>query len=478
MSTLLPVTPRAAEASSRRHDEQPNREANKASSDFKEHFDTSKNRPEKNVEKRETADGAESKRDDFKSDKADSSNATGHQRDKQAVPQKHEQQSSDSISQEKSQENNDSSLTSTELSQVSSKELSTSITSDVSPLLNESQFLRSLNQSSVAEGGSGLVGVDEMNTGVNDESLMGSIDEASGIDVTLLPNQVVSDNSLINRPLVNQVTNASFNGSVFSDAPGSATDPEMAKLNTQLFKPVTQVPENHQHAGLMNIKGNANPLQQGAFGSSLLGNGNMMANGGLLAKSETRLDSMTVMGDAISLTKTASSEVFSSAITNPQLSPHANISINVDLVDSSRLQMPVNIKFGHAQWGNMVAERTAMMVSQKIEFAELQLDPPELGPLQVKVSVTNDQTSVSFVASSSQVRDALEQTSNRLKELLEEQQLDLVDVDVSDQSEQNSPNDDDATQLSGHSADELEANSDNDTTNLVVESRYGVDHYA
>jgi len=39
------------------------------------------------------------------------------------------------------------------------------------------------------------------------------------------------------------------------------------------------------------------------------------------------------------------------------------------------------------------------------------IDPPELGPLQVKISVENDQAHVSFVVQNAQVKEALEQTS-------------------------------------------------------------------
>ena len=108
------------------------------------------------------------------------------------------------------------------------------------------------------------------------------------------------------------------------------------------------------------------------------------------------------------------------------------------LTGGERLTMPVTIQFGQPQWANMVAERSAMMASQRIEFAELQLDPPELGPLQVKVTVNQDQqASVSFVANNQAVREALEHSSHRLRELLEEQSINLVDVDVSEQGPEN-----------------------------------------
>ncbi len=103
----------------------------------------------------------------------------------------------------------------------------------------------------------------------------------------------------------------------------------------------------------------------------------------------------------------------------------------------SAARFSVNVQFGRADWNNGVAAKVAQMAAQNLNFAEIQLDPPELGPLQVRVQINNDQASVSFAAHSSQVRDALEQGNQRLRELFESEGLNLVDVDVSDQQQQN-----------------------------------------
>ncbi|WP_018415279.1 flagellar hook-length control protein FliK [Teredinibacter turnerae] len=101
-------------------------------------------------------------------------------------------------------------------------------------------------------------------------------------------------------------------------------------------------------------------------------------------------------------------------------------------------KIPVTIRFGQTAWAGQVAERTAMMVAQNLSTAELQLDPPELGPLQVKVTVHNDQATVTFVSANAQVREALDQSANRLRDMLGQQGVALGDVNVSDQSSQQS----------------------------------------
>ncbi|WP_245792289.1 flagellar hook-length control protein FliK [Teredinibacter waterburyi] len=156
-------------------------------------------------------------------------------------------------------------------------------------------------------------------------------------------------------------------------------------------------------------------------------------------------------------------------------SPTANTQAN------ARMQMPVTIRFGQPEWAGMVAERSAMMAAQKITSAELRLDPPELGPLQVRVTVNaHDQASVNFVSANPNVREALDQTASRLRELLEQQGVDLTDVNVSDQSSQQQHSDehggdghsDRGTQPSHETADAA------NTDEIVHTASYGIDHYA
>jgi len=102
---------------------------------------------------------------------------------------------------------------------------------------------------------------------------------------------------------------------------------------------------------------------------------------------------------------------------------------------SSPARFFVNVEFGRSEWNSNVAAKVAQMAAQNLKHAEIQLDPPELGPLQVRVQVNTDQASVSFTAQSAQVRDALEQGSQRLRDLFEAEGMNLVDVDVSDQQQ-------------------------------------------
>lgn len=141
------------------------------------------------------------------------------------------------------------------------------------------------------------------------------------------------------------------------------------------------------------------------------------------------------------------------------------------------VQTDVRVPVGQGQWGQAVGQKVLWMASQKLSSAELRLDPPDLGPMQVRVSANQDQISVTFTSPQAAVREALDQNANRLREMFAEQGLDLVDVNVSDQSGQEQADEDGEGQTAGRGlngdADDPEAE--------VIEQRISdrlVDHYA
>lgn len=85
---------------------------------------------------------------------------------------------------------------------------------------------------------------------------------------------------------------------------------------------------------------------------------------------------------------------------------------------------------GQAQWNAEVAEKVAWFSARNISAAEIRLDPPELGSLQIKIQLNSDQAQVTINSPHASVREALDQTSARLREMFDQQGLDLVDVNV------------------------------------------------
>ncbi len=92
----------------------------------------------------------------------------------------------------------------------------------------------------------------------------------------------------------------------------------------------------------------------------------------------------------------------------------------------------VELPVGHAEWGDKLVGKLAWLTSQKMSVAEIHLTPPDMGPLEVRVQVQNDQANVTIHAANPAVRDQLELHSHRLRDMLNGQGLDLQNFDVAD----------------------------------------------
>jgi flagellar hook-length control protein FliK len=94
----------------------------------------------------------------------------------------------------------------------------------------------------------------------------------------------------------------------------------------------------------------------------------------------------------------------------------------------------VNTPLTEGGWDQALGERIQWMVNHKMQGAQIRLNPAQLGPMEVRVQVQNDQASIQFSSAHSVVREALEAALPRLRELFDASGVELVDVDVSGQS--------------------------------------------
>lgn len=82
-----------------------------------------------------------------------------------------------------------------------------------------------------------------------------------------------------------------------------------------------------------------------------------------------------------------------------------------------------------------LVDKVMWLSSQNLKSAEIQLDPAELGRLEVRIELTKDQAAqVTFASPNAAVREALEAQQHRLRELFAQQGMGQLDVNVSDQS--------------------------------------------
>ncbi len=105
---------------------------------------------------------------------------------------------------------------------------------------------------------------------------------------------------------------------------------------------------------------------------------------------------------------------------------------------TQQLQRPVltpgqPVQMQQAGWSEAVVDRVMWLSSQNLKSAEIQLDPAELGRMEVRIDMTKDQAQVTFLSPHAGVREALEGQMQRLRDMFSQQGM-TMDVNVSDQS--------------------------------------------
>jgi len=87
-----------------------------------------------------------------------------------------------------------------------------------------------------------------------------------------------------------------------------------------------------------------------------------------------------------------------------------------------------------AEFGQGVADRVSMMMDGNLTSARLQVNPPSLGPIEVRIALQGGHAQVWMSSHSAVTRDALEATSPKLREMLGSQGFAQVSVDISHRS--------------------------------------------
>jgi len=92
--------------------------------------------------------------------------------------------------------------------------------------------------------------------------------------------------------------------------------------------------------------------------------------------------------------------------------------------------LPVQTPVGAHGWDGAVADKLVWMVGRQEQRAELVLNPPQMGRIEVSISINDGQTSTLLVSANPAVRDALEAALPRLRELLADAGINLGQTQV------------------------------------------------
>lgn len=136
--------------------------------------------------------------------------------------------------------------------------------------------------------------------------------------------------------------------------------------------------------------------------------------------------------------------------------------------------------------GEQLAERVQMLMSKNLKHVDIRLDPPELGRMQIKLAINNDQASVQFHVGNAQTRDLVEQAMPRLRELLQQQGIQLTQGSVQQDGNQQFAGQHTGTQqgeqgmTSGGQSGQSQRDDDDGSAIAVTVSEQsdGIDYYA
>jgi flagellar hook-length control protein FliK len=98
-------------------------------------------------------------------------------------------------------------------------------------------------------------------------------------------------------------------------------------------------------------------------------------------------------------------------------------------------QLKVETPVTQPRWGDEFSQKITWLAGSGIDqSAELHLNPPQLGPVDVVIKVSGDQATALFTSPHAAVREAVEQAIPRLRDMMADNGITLGNATVSDQA--------------------------------------------
>jgi flagellar hook-length control protein FliK len=140
----------------------------------------------------------------------------------------------------------------------------------------------------------------------------------------------------------------------------------------------------------------------------------------------------TALRANIRLSETAQPALHGTTSTTPSFVPALNMAASAHT--AAPAQATVQTPVGQPQWANDFSQKVTWIATQRSQSAELHLNPAQLGPLEVSLKLNGDQATLQFTSAHAAVRDAIEQSIPRLRDMLADSGISLGNTTVSDQA--------------------------------------------
>lgn len=181
--------------------------------------------------------------------------------------------------------------------------------------------------------------------------------------------------------------------------------------------------------GLRSVKGDLSLGQFDKWLQGQLNGGDGKASSTLLAQSSTSglIESFAKISGQAGLE-------LSQAAASPTAIAASIAESTAGTSDSARAVATAPLVMYGKQWQGDLSQKINWMMKAGLEQAEIQLDPKELGPINIRVIQGNGEVQVVVQAQHGQTRELFESNQERLREMLEQQGINLSQFDVQSQS--------------------------------------------
>jgi flagellar hook-length control protein FliK len=114
---------------------------------------------------------------------------------------------------------------------------------------------------------------------------------------------------------------------------------------------------------------------------------------------------------------------------------NSTVSENITTAQTQSLPTP----FQSPDWGPALSQRVTWMVRDQLQNASITINPPHLGQIEVRLQTDQSaQTSVYFMSNNPEVRQAITENLNTLREMMSQNGIQLGQADVGSRESSNS----------------------------------------
>jgi flagellar hook-length control protein FliK len=163
----------------------------------------------------------------------------------------------------------------------------------------------------------------------------------------------------------------------------------------------------------------------------------------IAARGETPVPAAHPTSAPFDIAKHAASDHDRQALSSTQTTPKPEAIANTVLVQPAESRPPapqpsalleVAAPVSEPGFADALSRQVVWMVGKDAQVAELRINPPELGPVQVRLTLNGDDAAAHFISAHAEVREAIENAIARLRETLAQTGIQLGDTSVSAES--------------------------------------------